>query len=244
MAAPPNRTLVVIPSRWASRRLAGKPLAELDGEPMVWHVVQRAREAAVGEVVVATDDERILEAVRTRGAAAMMTSPGWRNGSERVAEVARSRPDADLVIDLQGDEPLMDPGVLVALDAHLRDRPEVPVGTAVVPLAAGELQSHSVVKAELDDSGLALAFWRDPADRLLASGEAHRHLGVYAYRRQALLRYAELPPSPLELERSLEQLRAMENGMAITALMLSSRGVSVDSEDDLAVARRRLAARG
>ncbi|MDP7115299.1 MAG: NTP transferase domain-containing protein, partial [Myxococcota bacterium] len=123
MAAPPNRTLVVIPSRWASRRLAGKPLAELDGEPMVWHVVQRAREAAVGEVVVATDDERILEAVRTRGAAAMMTSPGWRNGSERVAEVARSRPDADLVIDLQGDEPLMDPGVLVALDAHLRDRP-------------------------------------------------------------------------------------------------------------------------
>ena len=113
------------------------------------------------------------------------------------------------------------------------------MSTFSVTVAYSPSANFSLASASRD-----LAFWRDPADRVLASGEVHRHLGVYAYRRQALLRYAELPPSPLELERSLEQMRAMENGMAITALRLSARGVSVDTEDDLAVARRRLAARG
>ncbi len=244
MPAPHDAALVVIPSRWASRRLEGKPLADLDGQPMVWRVVERAREAGVGEVVVATDDARILDAVRARGGAAVMTSTRWRNGSERVAEVARGRPESALVIDLQGDEPLMDPGVLVAVVDHMRERPAVPVGTAVVPLAKGDMERPSVVKAELDGTGLALGFWRDPADQVVAGGPVYRHLGIYAYRREALLRYAELPPSPLEMERSLEQLRAMENGMAITAVRLAARGVSVDTEDDLAAARRQLAARG
>ncbi len=238
------RTLVVIPARYASRRLPGKALALLAGQPMIWHVYSRAVDAGVGPVIVATDDRRILDAVRARGGDAVMTSPRWLNGSERVAEVAREHPEAGLVINLQGDEPLMDPTVLERLAAHMAADPDCPLGTPAVPLERDELDEPSVVKVEVDGAGRAVSFWRLPSDRQRVDREPLRHLGVYAYRREALLRYAELPPSPLERERSLEQLRALENGMSIGVVPLDTSGASVDSPADLAAARRELAEGG
>lgn len=237
------RILVVIPSRYASRRLPGKALAELGGQPMVWHAYQRAMDAGIGPVIVATDDRRILGAVRSRGGEAVMTSSRWCNGSERVAEVARARPGIELVINLQGDEPLMDSTVLSRIAAFMDREPGYLMGTPAAPLGEGQLHEASVVKVEVDGAGTAVSFWRDPADRVQPDRPPLRHLGVYAYRREALLRYAELPPSPLERERSLEQMRAMEGGMPIGVVVVDAVSVSVDTPAGLSAARRELAVR-
>lgn len=230
-ASEPAVTLVVVPVRFDSGRLPGKALASIGGEPMVWRVVQRARAAGVGEVLVATDDPRIAEAVQARGGLAIITTSTPRNGSERVAEVIRSRPDVDVAIDLQGDEPLFDPAAIAALHRLVCSDPAVEMATVAFPLAADDRDEPSVVKVEVAPDGRAAAFWRIAPDRI--HHPVHHHAGIYAYRRDALLRYADWPRTPGEIDLSLEQLRAMDHGLDIHVVCVNGSWRSVNTPSDL-----------
>jgi 3-deoxy-manno-octulosonate cytidylyltransferase (CMP-KDO synthetase) len=237
--------MAVIPARYGSTRFPGKPLAPLGGRPMIQHVWERCqRSGAFARVVVATDDERIALAVRGFGGEAVLTSPECPSGSDRVAEVARDAPGFDLFVNVQGDEPLLSPVALRELVAVLAD-PAVGVATLVRPLREEERANPNVVKALLASSGDALYFsradlpyCRDPNAR----PKRYAHLGLYGFRRATLLRLAALPPSPLEQAEKLEQLRALEAGIAIRCALTDYVSVGVDTPLDLAQAEARLGA--
>ncbi|MCP3105354.1 3-deoxy-manno-octulosonate cytidylyltransferase [Myxococcus sp. K15C18031901] len=235
---PPFRTVAVIPARYASSRFPGKPLAPIAGTPMVEHVWRRCREAGVfDEVFVATDDTRIRATVEGFGGTAVMTSPACATGTDRVAEVARARPDVDVWVNVQGDEPLLDPATLQALAGLFTD-PAVRMGTLVRPLEQDEADSPHVVKAVLALNGDALYFSRSLVPHAREPGTAHidrwGHIGLYGYRRDVLLRLAELAPTPLEETEKLEQLRALEHGIPIRTARVSWRTVAVDVPGDVA----------
>lgn len=231
-----NETLVVIPVRLDSGRLPGKALEPIGGEPMVWRVVERAVQAGVGAVVVATDDERIARAVEARGGDVVMTSTSPRNGTERVAEVVRARTGVEIAINLQGDEPLFDPAAIAALHRCMVAEPDVGMATVALPLVEGDLGEPSVVKVEVSVDGYAIAFWREPPGA--TSGDVCHHAGIYAYRRSALLRYAGWSPTPAERHVSLEQLRAMDHGLPIRVVRASGAWPSVNTRRDLQRVRR------
>lgn len=237
------KPLAVIPSRYASVRFPGKPLARIGGKPMVEHVYDRCRESGAFErIVVATDDARIAEAVRAFGGEVAMTSPGCQSGTDRVAEVARSAPGVGVFVNVQGDEPFAAPEALAQLARIFEVDPSVEMATLVRPLEDAERANPSVVKVVLAASGDALYFSRAdiPFDRDAQLGlPAARpprlaHLGLYGYRREALLRIAALPPSPLELAERLEQLRALEAGIRIRCGLTRHVSVGVDTPEDLA----------
>ncbi len=250
--------VAIIPARFASTRLPGKPLSDIHGRTMVEHVYARVRAARLPErVLVATDDERIATVVRGFGGEAVMTSKAHATGTDRLAEAAAGL-DAEVVVNVQGDEPMLDPaGVDAAAEALLAD-PSLPIATLSLPLlSAEEMLSPSVVKVVCDARGDALYFSRAPiphvrcgaeadplasATRALASGLARKHVGLYAYRRQALLRFASLTPSPLEQAEGLEQLRALHHGMRIRVVAREGEaGVAVDTPEDLERVRALLA---
>ena len=230
------RPTAVIPARYASTRFPGKPLALLGGKPMVQHVWERClRSDAFSEVLVATDDERIRDAVERFGGQAVLTSPHCASGTDRVAEVARARPDVRTFVNVQGDEPLIHPDALRSIAMALA-RPEVEMATLVRPLDEDERQNPNVVKVVLARSSFALYFSR--ADIPFQRGQEgfpprYAHLGLYGYRRDVLLELARLPPSPLEEAEKLEQLRALECGFRILCLTSLHRSVAVDTPADL-----------
>lgn len=240
MPTPPH-PVAVIPARHAAVRFPGKPLALLGGKPMVQHVWDRCRESgAFAEILVATDDPRIAGAVIGFGGQVALTSPTCPSGTDRVAEVARARPDVGVWINVQGDEPLIPPEALALLASAFSD-PAVSMATLVRPLEDDERTNPNVVKAVLARSGDALyfsradlPFQRDPQGTVKRLG----HLGLYGYRRDTLLHLASLPPTPLELTEKLEQLRALEHGIAIRCLETKFRGLGVDTPEDLARAER------
>jgi 3-deoxy-manno-octulosonate cytidylyltransferase (CMP-KDO synthetase) len=249
--------VAIIPARYGSTRLPGKPLSDIHGKPMVQHVHERVRLArSVERVLVATDDERIVRAVQGFGGEAVRTSPDHASGTDRVAEVARGI-EAELVVNVQGDEPMLDPAWIDAAVAALRADAGLPIATLSLPLAgAHELADPSVVKVVVDGRDEALYFSRsaipyvrlaeaDPrraADVVVEQGLARRHVGLYAYRRDALARLAALPPSPLERAEGLEQLRALQDGMRIRVVeRQGSPGVAVDTPADLERVRELLA---
>jgi 3-deoxy-manno-octulosonate cytidylyltransferase (CMP-KDO synthetase) len=226
-----------IPARWGSTRLPGKPLAPIAGRPMIEHVWRRASEAGLARVVVLTDDERIAEAVERFGGEWRMTPADCPSGTDRIAWAARDWPEA-AVINVQGDEPLVDPAVIGRLAAHLVDHPEDPVATFAAPAAPGEIDDPNAVKVVVDGRGYALYFSRAaiPYPRRPEAGGAARplkHIGLYGYQRRALLELAARPPSPLETAEALEQLRALENGIAIRVLLADAASPGVDTGDDL-----------
>ena len=224
-----------IPARYGSTRLPGKVLMKIAGRPMLEHVWRRASQAAELErVVVLTDDERIAEAAAAFGAACEMTPEDCASGTDRVAWAARGW-RAAAVVNIQGDEPLIEPAAIDALAAHLRDHPSDPVATLAAPAAEGDLDNPDVVKVVTDASGRALYFSRAPIPYPRGTGGAapRRHVGIYGYQREALLRLAELPPTPLELSESLEQLRALENGIPIRVLSVARGWWGVDTIEDL-----------
>ncbi len=231
------RTVAVIPARHASTRFPGKPLALIAGRPMIEHVWRRCQQAgAFDEVWVATDDERIRAAVEGFGGRAVMTSPACATGTDRVAEVARGRPEVDVWVNVQGDEPLVDPAALDAL-ARLFQDPAVRMGTLVRPLEPGEAASPNVVKAVLARGGDALYFSRALVPYVREPGtpvQRWGHIGLYGYRRDVLLSLAELAPTPLEEAEKLEQLRALEHGIPIRCAQVSWRTVAVDVPEDVA----------
>jgi 3-deoxy-manno-octulosonate cytidylyltransferase (CMP-KDO synthetase) len=252
-AGPATGFRVVIPARYGSTRLPAKPLLPLAGRPMIAHVVDRARESGAGEVLVATDDDRIHEAAAAAGAVVVMTSPDHASGTDRLAEVAdiREWPDDAVVVNLQGDEPAM-PGALVAAVAGaLRANPDAGIATLATPIRdLGDLLDPNVVKVVLSDADRALYFSRAPipwvrggfGDELPDGVPFLRHLGLYAYRAGVLRLLAAEPSRPVEQAESLEQLRALALGLAIHVTVVhEAPGHGVDTEADLARVERELA---
>jgi len=234
--APRPVTLAVIPARFASSRFPGKPLALLRGRPMVQHVhAPNAPVGAFAAVVVATDDARIAEAVRGFGGHVALTSPTCSSGTDRAAEVLARFPGVEVVVNVQGDEPLVDPEALRTLAEAFQDS-AVQMATLVRPLEEEERGNPNVVKAVVAGSGDALYFSRAevPFSRDGKPAPRWAHVGLYGYRRAVLERLARLPPSPLEQVELLEQLRALEDGIRIRCLPTAFRGVGVDTPADLA----------
>jgi 3-deoxy-manno-octulosonate cytidylyltransferase (CMP-KDO synthetase) len=260
--------VAAIPARYGSTRLPGKPLLQLAGRPMIEHVYRRVAGArGLARIVVLTDDERIAGAVAAFGGEVELTPAACASGTDRIAHAARRWPDATAVVNVQGDEPLIDPDAVSAVAAHLAAHPEDPMvtlaapfalpatgtGGAIAALAAGEalspgiaaeLANPNVVKVVVALDGRALYFSRSaiPYARQAAEGAAPlRHLGIYGYQRAALLTLADLPPSPLERSEALEQLRALEHGMSIRVLLAAPGLPGVDTREDLERAERLLA---
>ncbi len=245
----------VIPARFASTRFPGKPLADLLGKPMIQWVYERTCRAGVlDRVIVATDDERIFKAVLNFGGEAQMTRPDHATGTDRLAEVA-SCLDTDLVVNVQGDEPLIEPAMIEEAVAPLAEDTGIPMGTLMTPVGSTEeLMNPNVVKVVVDRLGFALYFSRSPIphqrdeisekDKKSAFRRAFKHVGLYVYRREFLLRYPRLEPTPLEDLEKLEQLRALEHGFRIRVVETSLLSQGVDTPEDLERARRILAASG
>jgi 3-deoxy-manno-octulosonate cytidylyltransferase (CMP-KDO synthetase) len=230
------RTVAIIPARYDSTRLPGKALASIRGMPMIQHVYERARQArGVDRTLVATDDARIAAAVRGFGGDVVLTGP-YSTGTDRVAAVAAGL-DADVILDVQGDLPLIEPDALAACVAPFAD-PAVEMTSVMTPLRdEAEWRSPHVVKVVTDTAGLALYFSRSPLPywRGARNGAplGHRHLGLYAWRRATLLALAAAPRSALECAEELEQLRALERGVRITMVLVDSAGPEVDTAEDL-----------
>ncbi|HEX2939801.1 MAG TPA: 3-deoxy-manno-octulosonate cytidylyltransferase [Rhodopila sp.] len=235
--------IVVIPARMAATRLPGKPLADIAGQPMIVHMLQRGREAGIGPVAVACGNPEIAAAVRAAGGQAVLTDPALPSGSDRVhAALATLDPDRrhDVVVNLQGDFPTLDPEGLRLVVTALRD-PKVDIGTLVVPIRDdAEATTESFVKVACaftpgQTIANALYFSRQPIP--WGPGPRWHHVGIYAYRRPALDRFVSLPPSPLEQREHLEQLRALEDGMRIACVRMEHGPFGVDTPEDLERAR-------
>lgn len=242
----------IIPSRFGSSRFPGKPLAEIAGKPLVAWVVEAVRKArSLDEVIVATDDERIVKAVERYGGRAVMTPSDLPSGTDRVACAAGDFGDDDILVNIQGDEPLIDPALIDALADKLVRDGRWSMATAVTPLKTlDDFTSKSVVKVVLDRDGGALYFSRAPIpcsrDSVpdLASGLYVRHLGIYAYRGAFLRRYVAEPPCALETAEKLEQLRALWMGARIAVVATDDEGIGVDTPQDAARVEEILLGRG
>ncbi len=236
----------IIPARLAAVRLPNKPLLDIAGKPMIWWVWRQAKQAkSLREVMVATPDEEIAEVVRGFGGIAVMTSPHHRSGTERLAEVAQGL-SADVIVNIQGDEPLMPPGHIDAVVRPLLEDPTLPMSSLMCPATEEEMDKPSVVKVVVDRQGNALYFSRSriPYPRNPdAPTVTYKHLGIYAYRRDFLLQYAAMEPTPLEQMEMLEQLRVLENGYRIRLVRVEQTSIGVDTEEDLQRVRAILAER-
>lgn len=243
-----SKFTVVIPARYASERLPGKPLRDIAGKPMLQHVYERGLESEAGQVVIATDDERIEKAAKAFDATVCMTSADHRSGTDRIAEVAKQLgwSDDQVIVNLQGDEPMM-PAELINQCAALLDDRNAALATLASPLAVvADLQNPNVVKVVTDEDGFAIYFSRAaiPYSRatdtdMLAAETALHHHGIYAYRASVLKQIIEAPPTALEKCERLEQLRAMSLGLRIKVGRPTVRpGPGIDTEEDLAQAAR------
>jgi 3-deoxy-manno-octulosonate cytidylyltransferase (CMP-KDO synthetase) len=240
--------VVLIPARMASIRLPGKPLADICGEPMIVHVWRRAIEADIGPVFVAADDSRVVEAVEAAGGKAVLTRPDHQSGSDRIFEALGAVDPAgayDIVVNVQGDLPTVERAAVRASLVPLADA-AVDIATLATPIRrAEEKDDPNVVKAigsEVAPGRLkALYFTRARAP--WGEGELLHHIGLYAYRRDALRRFVSTPPSPLERREKLEQLRALEAGMRIDVMVVDAAPLGVDTPEDLERARAMLAQR-
>ncbi len=241
-AARPAEVVGAIPARWGSTRLPGKVLRPIAGRPMIEHVWRRAsRATGLARVVVLTDDPRVADAVAGFGGDCLLTPADCASGSDRIAWAARDWQEA-AVVNIQGDEPLIDPAAIDALARHLLDRPDDPMVTLAAPAGDGDRDDPDVVKVVVDARGYALYFSRAPIPYPRGAGGAAplRHIGIYGYQRAALVELAGLERSPLERSESLEQLRALENGIPIRVLTVERGWPGVDTIQDLEAVDRLL----
>lgn len=245
------RTVGVIPARWGSTRFPGKSLHPICGRPLVVWVAEAVRRAAgLDEVIVATDDARIAAAVRGTGVSVVMTHPDLPSGTDRVAAAAQPADD-DIIVNIQGDEPLIDPGLIEALAVRLRTDAAYQMATAACPIRTSrELEARTVVKVVCDADGGALYFSRLPipcrrdGEPDLQSDLYLRHVGIYAYRGAFLKRLVQEPPCALERTESLEQLRALYIGGRIAVLRTAHSGCGVDIPEDVAIVEAEMRKRG
>jgi 3-deoxy-manno-octulosonate cytidylyltransferase (CMP-KDO synthetase) len=240
------KVAVVIPARYASTRLPAKPLHPIAGKPLVQHVWERcARAKGIQKVIVATDDQRIADAATGFGAEVAMTSPKHRSGTDRVAEVARKLRGFTHIINVQGDEPLIDPAIVAKLAAAMaKDRKIEMITSASVFTPQDDITNPNMVKVVLDRCGNGLYFSRSPIPYVRNDGlrpQFYRHQGIYGYSTRFLLQFVKWKPGILEQAESLEQLRALENGAKIRVILAKNAAVSVDTPDDVAAVERLLA---
>ena len=261
---PSKIVVAIIPARYASARLPGKLLLPIDGRPLIAHTIERARSAStVSRVIVATDDQRIFDAVIGVGAEAVMTSTDHRSGTDRLAEVAANLPDDCIIVNVQGDEPMIAPETIDAAVKALIDDEDADMATTCEPIESlGDLLNGNIVKVVVGDSGYALYFSRSPMPfprdaSLKYDGDPGRaiheepellslfrkHTGLYVYRREYLLRLSKLPPTQLEQIEMLEQLRALEDGADIRVVNAAGSSIGVDTQDDYEKVRELLESR-
>lgn len=234
--------LIVIPARYGSSRLPGKVLKPLCGKPVIEHVYRACQATGLGEVLVATESEVVVEACARFGAQAVLTSPACQSGTDRVFEVSQNRPEK-FIINVQGDEPFIKPQTVLAVANLLKEDPSCDISTAVFAQKDDpEVDNPNIVKAVLAKDGRALYFSRSrvPYKREKTAENLKvpywHHCGIYGYRREALKRFVQLPASPLEQLERLEQLRALEDGMIIKCAEVTPAGPAIDTADDLAMA--------
>jgi 3-deoxy-manno-octulosonate cytidylyltransferase (CMP-KDO synthetase) len=255
--------IAVIPARYSSTRLPGKMLREIAGKPLIIHTLERARSAkTIDRVIVATDDERILNVVRNAGGEAVMTSPDHQSGSDRIAEVARDLPNGSIIVNVQGDEPIIPPETIDAAVGALHDDPDADMSTTCEPITEhwAELLNGNVVKVVVGDNGYALFFSRSPmpwpreaslryggepgkaieAEPEILKDHYRKHTGLYVYRREFLLQFASWPQTRLEKWEMLEQLRALEHGAKIRVVEAVGGSIGVDTEEDLEMVHQML----
>ena len=226
----------IIPARYGSTRLPGKPLAMIGDKPMIQRVYEQVSKATeIEQVIVATDDQRVYDAVVAFGGQAMMTRPDHLTGTDRLAEVAVTHTEIDVIINVQGDEPLIDASVIDALAREFKEDSSLQMGTVGCPLLEEEYNEPSAVKVIVNRLGNAMYFSRSliPYPRNAFVQPPLKHVGMYGYQRQFLLNYAKMVPTPAELTESLEQLRALENGYTIRVITTDQRFVGVDTPEDL-----------
>jgi 3-deoxy-manno-octulosonate cytidylyltransferase (CMP-KDO synthetase) len=233
------KVICVIPARYGSTRFKGKVLANLWGKPIIQHVYERAlRAKTVAETWVATDDKRVYERVRAFGGKVQMTSRRHRSGTDRIAEVARSMP-ADIIINVQGDEPLISPAIIDRLVLMFKQDKSCVMGSVCTRIQHhDELHNSNVVKVVMDTKNNALYFSRFPIPffrdhHRIKNVIYYKHIGIYGFRRQGLYKLVGLPATPLEKSEKLEQLRALENGFRIRMIKVRYRGRGVDTRQDL-----------
>ncbi len=235
--------LGIIPARWASTRFPGKPLHPIAGKPLIQHVWERSRRCqGLAGVIIATDDQRILEAARGFGAEAEMTRKTHPSGTDRIAEVARRHPEFSHILNIQGDEPLISPRLIGRLSRTLRENPRIEMITAATPChRAAELENPNIVKVVLNKNAQALYFSRSVIPFLRKQVSNHtfyRHTGIYGFSRSFLLRFVRWSPSPLEQSEQLEQLRALENGTPIHVLITQDDSIGVDTPEQAKLVTR------
>ena len=247
-----TRVAGIIPARYASTRLPGKPLAPIAGKPMIQRVFERSQGAEGLDIVcVATDDERIAEVVRGFGGQAIMTKPEHPSGTDRLAEAVQNL-EADIVVNIQGDQPFIDPVMFQEGVQPLLDDPQLPMATLMHPISKKEdLSDTGVVKVVVDLNGDALYFSRSliPYPEKDVAHSVYEHVGLYVYRTDFLLKLAQLPPTPLERIESLEQLRVLEHGYKLHVVETHCddhelSGFSIDTQEDIERAEAMIAARG
>ncbi len=238
-------TVAIIPARYDATRLPGKPLIDLGGQPMIQRVYARVRQVPeIARIIVATDDPRIADAVVQFGGEARMTRADHLSGTDRIAEVAATL-EAEIIVNVQGDEPLIAPETITAALRPVQSEPDLPMATTCEPLEAADAENPHVVKVVCDAQGNALYFSRAlipyPRQPDVARALWRKHTGLYVYRRQALLHLTALPPAPLERAEGLEQLRALTHGLRIRVVETKHRAIGVDTPEDVARVRQWLA---
>lgn len=230
--------ICIIPSRYASTRLPGKPLADIDGEPMIQRVYEQAAQAGkVAQVVVAVDNPKVYDTVVSFGGHAVMTREDHVNGTDRLAEAVGHFPDADVVVNVQGDEPLITPDVIDALCQAFEDDADLSMATVATPLKEAEYNDPSAVKVIMNRRDEAMYFSRSlipyPRNAYTTAIYPYKHIGIYAYRRDFLLQYAKMAQTPAEQVESLEQLRVLENGYKIKVIKTNHQFIGIDTPEDL-----------
>ena len=242
------RTAIIIPARLGSTRLPRKVLADIGGKPLLQHVYERASSAeSCQQIIVATDSDEVFKAVAAFGGKAVMTSAAHASGTDRIAEAAAGI-DCDIVVNVQGDEPLIAPSTIEAVIKLLKDNPDAGMGTAAVRITSDEAaRDPNVVKAAISEGGYALYFsrspipyhrdlWEGPGQATAGGGGGaglYKHIGIYSYRKEVLMRLSRLKPTTLEQTERLEQLRALENGIMIAVALVESDTPGVDTPEDL-----------
>ena len=231
-----TETAIIIPARYGSSRLEGKPLIKVEEKPVIQWVYEKALASRLADIIiVATDDERIFNAVKVFGGNVEMTSVNHKCGSDRIKEVVMRHPEISYIVNLQGDEPLIKPESIDEVIKNVKDDKDTDISTLIRKITPKEAENPNLVKCVIDNSGFALYFSRSkiPFERNADKADFYGHLGIYGYKREALIKMTELPQSSYEQAESLEQLRALQNGMKIKTSIVDFVPVGIDTKEDL-----------
>lgn len=231
-----EKTAIIIPARYGSSRLEGKPLIVVCGKPIIQWVYEKAQQSKLADIIiVATDDQRIYDAVKSFGGNVEMTSTEHKCGSDRIKEVVMRHPEISYVVNLQGDEPLIKPESIDVVAKNVKEDKLADISTLIRKITPEEAENPNLVKCVVDNLGFAMYFSRSkiPFERNVGKSDFYGHLGIYGYKRDALIRMTELPQSSCEMSESLEQLRALQNGMKIKTSVVDFIPVGIDTIEDL-----------